>query len=78
VVDASCIVSPESADCMAALITFWSSEPAGLKEVPGPTLIISAEQFEEEKHMNKSRKIIKFLVFILITNLSIVLLSYIF
>ncbi|WP_268989078.1 hypothetical protein [Methanosarcina barkeri] len=42
---------------MAALITFWSSEPVGLKEVPGPTSIISAEQLAEEKHINKSREI---------------------
>jgi hypothetical protein len=42
---------------MAALITFWSSEPVGLKEVPGPTLIIAPEQFSEGKHINKSREI---------------------
>jgi len=53
VVDASCTVSPGFADCMAALITVWSFEPVGLKEVPGPTLIIEPKQFAEKKHTNQ-------------------------
>jgi hypothetical protein len=71
-------VSPESADFMAALITVSSFEPVGLKEVPGPTLIIAPEQFVEIKHINKSREIKKLLGFILIINHYIKLLSYIF
>lgn len=76
-VDASCTVSPEFADCMAALITFCSSEPVGLKEVPGPTSIISAEQLAEERRIKKSNEIKKVVNLILITNLSMVVLSYI-
>jgi hypothetical protein len=52
---------------MAVLITVWSFEPVGLKEVPGPTLIIEPKQFAEKKHMNKSKAIKKFLVSILDT-----------
>jgi hypothetical protein len=55
---------------MAALITFWSSEPAGLKEVPGPTLITAPEQFAEKKQIHKSKEIKRVLVFIFITKLS--------
>ena len=58
-VDASCTVSPEFADRMAALITVSSFEPAGLKEVPGPTFIIAPEQFVEKKHIHKSKEIKK-------------------
>jgi hypothetical protein len=81
VVDARCTVSPEFADCMAALITFWSSEPAGLKEVPGPTWITAPEQFAEKKQIHKSKEIKRILVFILITKLSKIytfLLTYFF
>ncbi|MDR7665123.1 hypothetical protein RG963_04835 [Methanosarcina sp. Z-7115] len=60
---------------MAALITFWSSEPVGLKEVPGPTLIIAPEQFVEKKQINKNKGIKIYLAFTLITNLSMALLS---
>jgi hypothetical protein len=62
-------VSPEFADCIAALITVWSFEPAGLKEVPGPTFIIAPKQFAEKKHTNKSKAIKTFLVFILTPDL---------
>ncbi|HOW14421.1 hypothetical protein [Methanosarcina sp.] len=55
---------------MAALITFWSSEPAGLKEVPGPTWITAPEQFTEKKQTDKNKEIKRILVFILITKLS--------
>jgi hypothetical protein len=65
VVGASCTVSPTFADCIAALIIVWSFEPVGLKEVPGPTLIIEPEQFAEKKHTNKSKAIKMFLVSIL-------------
>jgi hypothetical protein len=50
---------------MAALITVWSFEPVGLKEVPGLTLIIAPKQFAEKKHTNKSKTIKIFLVPIL-------------
>jgi hypothetical protein len=69
VVDASCTVSPDFADCIAALITVWSFEPVGLKEVPGPTLIIEPEQFAEKKHTNKNKAIKMFLIFVLSTYL---------
>jgi hypothetical protein len=54
---------------MAALITFWSSEPAGLKEVPGLTLITAPEQFAEKKQINKIKEMKRVLVFIFITKL---------
>ncbi|WP_235283376.1 hypothetical protein [Methanosarcina sp. 2.H.A.1B.4] len=50
---------------MAALIIFWSSEPAGLKEVPGPTLIIAPEQLAEKKQINKRKEIKRILVFMI-------------
>jgi hypothetical protein len=55
---------------MAALITSWSFEPAGLKEVPGPTWITAPEQFTEKKQIDKSREMKRYLDFILITTLS--------
>jgi hypothetical protein len=50
---------------MAALITFWSSEPSGLKEVPGPTLITAPEQFTEKKQINIRKEIQRVLVSII-------------
>jgi hypothetical protein len=50
-------VSPAFADPIAALITSWSFEPAGEKEVPGPTLIIKPEQFAEKKYTSKIKAI---------------------